>query len=205
MFGINSAEFIPFLTMGLAIWNAIIAANVESCGIFLQNRNYVQQFPLPRQIFIFRFVWAQLYYFWISICAGMVIIILFSKIYLMGLLYAVPGLLILSAYFVFSSTVLAYAGCRYRDLQYALGNLFSILFIVTPIIFPTEILAKKGINVVLYLNPFISLIEIIRYPLLHGQVPAMQYYVTSLALVLGLAVTRIFVIKYWDKKLIFWL
>jgi len=205
LFSVNSAEFIPFLALGLAVWGIVVAVNVESCMIFVNNRHYITQFALPKAIFVLRFMYAQFYYYSIALITSLVILILFGSLRVAGLLYVIPGLFILMLYATYSSIVFAYIGCRYRDLQYALSNFFSILFIVTPIIFPAEILVKKGVTAVLYLNPFVSFIEIIRVPLLNGSFAPVQYYIISIMVLSCLFIMQKWIEKRWDKRVIFWL
>ena len=69
----------------------------------------------------------------IGLITALVVFIAFNKFSFLGIIYAIPGLVILLVYFYAASGTMAYLGLRYRDFQHALTGLFSLLFIVTPV------------------------------------------------------------------------
>jgi ABC-type polysaccharide/polyol phosphate export permease len=99
---------------------------------------------------------------------------------------------------------MAYMGLRYRDLQHALPSIFSLLFIVTPVIYPPEILVKKGASYILYLNPFTSLIEVVRSPLLEGSLASTEHYIISILMSLIMLYCKYFIEKKWRRFVPFW-
>ncbi len=204
LFGIDAGSFIPFLVVGIAIWGFITASMVESCGIFVQTRAYLRQFPLPHSVFIFRYLLTNLYYLFIGMLTALTVFIIFNKFNFLGVIYSIPGLIILIIYFYAASGTMAYLGLRYRDIQHALTGIFSLLFIVTPVIFPSEVLLKKGISMVIYLNPFASLIDIVRHPIINGEFASFQQYATSITFTIFLLTFQYILEKKWGRLVPFW-
>ncbi len=204
MFGVDSSTFIPFLVVGIAIWGFIVASMVESCSIFIQARGYLKQFPLPQSVFIFRSLLTNAYYLMIGLVTALVVFIAFNKFSFLGVLYSIPGLLILLIYFYAASGAMAYLGLRYRDLQHALTGLFSLLFIVTPVILPPEMLIQKGIGVVVYMNPFASLIEVVRYPIINAGFAGLAQYAIAVGFTSFMLIFQMILAKRWGRLVPFW-
>lgn len=204
MFGVDSSTFIPFLVVGIAIWGFIVASMVESCSIFIQARGYIKQFSLPQSVFIFRSLLTNSYYLMIGLITALIVFVAFNKFSFLGVIYAIPGLLILLIYFYAASGTMAYLGLRYRDFQHALTGLFSLLFIVTPVIFPPEVLIKKGISIVVYMNPFASLIEVVRYPIINAEFAGLTQYAIAIGFTIILLTFQIILEKRWGRLIPFW-
>lgn len=204
MFGIDVRSFIPFLVIGIVIWGFITASLIDSCAIFVNARSYLKQFPIPQSIFILRYFLTNIYYLAIGILTAFVIFIFFGKLKLLGVIYSLPGLLILLIYFYAASGTMAYIGLRYRDFQHALNGIVSLLFIVTPVIFPPEILIKKGVGMIVYINPFASLIDVVRYPIINGELAGLKQYAIAAGYTLVLFIVQLFLAKRWGRFVPFW-
>lgn len=204
VFGINVSEFIPFVTIGMTIWNFIASAMTEGCNTFVVSHAYIKQFPLPQSIFILRTLVTHSVYFAIGLCATFAILIVFGKFYIYGILCSLPGFALLLLYFYGASGAMSYLGLRYRDVQHAITGIISLLFIITPVMYPPEILLKKGITIIIYGNPFASLIEIIRCPLLNNEFADWLHYATASCFVLILISIRFALANKWRRFIPFW-
>ncbi|MEX3010164.1 ABC transporter permease [Hoeflea sp. TYP-13] len=190
VFNLDPAEFIPFLTMGFAVWGFISASPVEGCSAFVNAHGYLKQLPLSPSIFVFRTLFTQLIYLAIGLATALAVLAYFQKLTLLGALLTLPGLLLLILYSYGAIGSFAYLGLRYRDLQHGLASLFSLLFVVTPVIYPAEVLIQRGLGMAVYVNPFASLIEIVRYPILQGEFAHFNHYLVSFAFVFVLLMLR---------------
>ena len=204
VFHLEPSEFIPFLTLGFAIWGFISGSMTEGCSSLIIAHSYLKQLPLPQSIFIFRALLTQLIFLVIGLMTALSVLLYFGKLTMLGILLGIPGIfiLIIYAYGVIGS--LAYLGLRYRDLQHGLTGLFSLLFVVTPIIYPTEVLIQKGLAFAVYINPFASLIEIIRFPILNSDLAAPTHYLVSSFFALLFVVLRFQLGSCWSRFVAFW-
>jgi ABC-type polysaccharide/polyol phosphate export permease len=204
IFSLDPSNFIPFLTIGFATWGVLSTAMTEGCGIFIIAQTYLKQLPLPQSVFIFRALLTSFFYLFVGIMTAIFVLTLFNKFYITSLFYALPGISILLLYSYGANGMMAYLGLRYRDLQHALSAVFSLLFIVTPVIYPPAVLVQKGIGMALYMNPFASLIEIIRFPLLNSEFADIQHYGVSAVFALLLVACKFVLSKKWGRFVPFW-
>lgn len=205
IFNMEIENFMPFLVTGMAIWGFLVSSMVEGCSIFVVSQGYLKNFCLPESIFVFRALIANFFYFLLNILTASLVLIAFNKFSFVGIIYALPGILILIIYFYAASGTMAYLGLRYRDLNHALSSIFSLLFVLTPVMFTPEMLLKKGISIIVYLNPFASLLEIIRYPLLNHNFPEYHNYLIAIgftSLLIGIYLT---LKQRWKRFIPFWL
>jgi ABC-type polysaccharide/polyol phosphate export permease len=204
VFHLQPGDFIPFLTMGFAIWGFISASLTEGCSAFVIAHGYLKQLPLPQSIFIFRTLLTQLIFLMIGLFTALSIMIFYDKLALIGLALCIPGLLILIIYAYGAIGSLAYLGLRYRDLPHGLAGVMSLLFVVTPVIYPADVLIAKGFAFAIYGNPFASLIEVVRYPLLNGVFAAPEHYIASSLFALVLCIIRFELGSRWGRYVAFW-
>ena len=204
VFHLKPEDFIPFLTLGFAIWAFIAASMTEGCSAFVIAHGYLKQLPLPQSIFIFRILLTQLIFLAIGLSTALGVLLYFGKLTLLGLVLSIPGFLILIIYAYGAIGSLAYLGLRYRDLQHGLTGIFSLLFVVTPVIYPADVLIKKGFSLAIYGNPFASLIEVVRYPILNGELADPTHYLASSFFALVLVVLRFQLGSSWSRFVPFW-
>ncbi|WOG26343.1 ABC transporter permease [Endozoicomonas sp. 8E] len=204
VFHLKPEDFIPFLTLGFSIWGFIAASLTEGCSSFVVAHGYLKQLPLPQSIFIFRTLLTQLIFMVIGLMTAMGILLYFGKLTMFGLFFAVPGVLILIIYAYGAIGSLAYLGLRYRDLQHGLTGILSLLFVVTPVIYPSEVLINKGIAIAIYGNPFASLIEIVRFPILNGEFASSSHYFLATLFALVLVFLRFRLGSRWSRFVAFW-
>lgn len=204
VFHVRPEDFIPFLTLGFSIWGFIAASMVEGCSTFIVAHGYLKQLPLPQSIFIFRTILTQLIFLAIGFATALGVLLYFGKLTLIGLILGMPGVFILILYGYGAIGSLAYLGLRYRDLQHGLTGIFSLLFVVTPVIYPAEVLIKKGFAVAIYGNPFASLIEVVRFPILNGELADPIHYIVSSSFALVLVLLRFQLGSRWSRFVPFW-
>jgi ABC-type polysaccharide/polyol phosphate export permease len=204
VFHLKPEDFIPFLTLGFAIWGFIAGSMTDGCSSFVIAHGYLKQLPLPQSIFIFRTLLTQLIYLCIGFVTALGVLLYFGKLTLYGLVFGIPGVVILIVYAYGAIGSLAYLGLRYRDLQHGLAGIMSLLFVVTPVIYPAEVLIKKGFAFAIYGNPFASLIEVVRYPILNGELADPSHYFASSAFALVLLIIRFQLGARWSRFVPFW-
>jgi ABC-type polysaccharide/polyol phosphate export permease len=93
VFGTNANEFIPFLSIGFAIWSFISSAMIEGCSTFINAHHYIKQLPLPKIIFIMRTFLVSVCYFSVSFFTCLIVLLCFNKLHLRGIFFSIPGYL----------------------------------------------------------------------------------------------------------------
>lgn len=204
VFQLDAGDFIPFLTLGFAIWGFIATALTEGCSSFVVAHGYLKQLPLSHSIFIFRTTITQVFFLALGVMTAIGVLVCFGRLSVLGLLMSLPGLGLLLFFGYAAIGSLAYLGLRYRDLQHGIAGILSLLFVLTPVIYPSDLLIKKGLSFAIYINPLASLIEIVRYPILHQTFADEIHYIISCIFIVALISMRFLLAQRWGRYVPFW-
>jgi len=197
--------YIPFIASGFAVWGLISACFIDGSITFVLSRSYIHQIPIPLSVYVFRMLTKQLISMLIVFSATIILVLIAGLLTLKGLMFVLLGFILL-VFVCFSATYAsAYLGSRFRDLQFGFISIFQFLFVVTPIIYPPDILIQRGFGFAVYMNPFTSLIEIIRTPMLEGRAADLTHYVISIIFAVVFFFVGLIVSKRWRHVIAFWL
>lgn len=203
LFQLDTRTFVPFLTVGFALWGFITSSFVESSGSFLGSAGYVKQFNLPKQVYIYRSVLAQTITLTFSLLVCLAVIAVFGSFSFAGLALALPGVMLLVTAAIFHAFLSAYITPYLRDFPHAVSSLMNVIFFVTPIIFPAKMLEERGLGAVYQFNPFYYLLEVVREPLLTGSTPATATWGGAVAYVTVLALVVMPFCRRLDSRLVY--
>jgi lipopolysaccharide transport system permease protein len=82
----------------------------------------------------------------------------------------------------------------------------QVLFYATPIIYPPDAIAgRRLVSWVMHWNPLAAFLELIREPLLNGQIPSLHAYGLAALTTLAVAGIAMLAMKRFEKNLIFYL
>ena len=88
----NSPMHLPYVTLGLIIWNLINASILEGADVFVANEGLIKQLPTPLSVHVYRLVWRQMILFAHNIVIFVVIAIIFPKPWSWTDLSVIPAL-----------------------------------------------------------------------------------------------------------------
>jgi ABC-type polysaccharide/polyol phosphate export permease len=205
LLGQNVETFIPILATGLIIWGYLTSSIVEGGNAFITSEGYIKQIGLPIYIYVFRaFVSITIVTLMSSLVYVVVAIVLRIPVD-WGSLWALPGLVLLGVVSILLIFTFAHLNSRFRDIgQLALSGM-QVLFYLTPVIWPADILKTRGLSIVYEVNPLYHLLEILRRPLLHAQRADLVDYAFVLGLVALLAGSAVLVSWRFHRKVIYFL
>src|SRR5882757_454722 len=201
LFNTPIEDFVPFLCVGLLVWNLISSFLTEGGSLFTGSESYIKQIRLPYSVYVYRSTWSKLVIFFHNFIIYFAVLLYF-QIWpgTVGLL-AIPGLIVVVINGALASLSIGIISARFRDVPPLIGSIVQIVFFVTPIFWKPEML--KGRDYVTDINPFFHLLEIVRAPLL-GSVPAAKsYFAVLLITLINIAITGAFFsrfrsrISYW--------
>lgn len=170
LFHIVLKDYLPFLALSLSLWQTGLAALIqESCTSFIDAERSMRSIRLPYLLQGLRMLVRVAIVFLHNIVVPLGVFVFYGIWPGLVALLALPGILLWAfnglAACLFFGTLCA----RFRDLPPIVGSLVQIAYFMTPIIWRPEQLGQKAHW--LLLNPFFSLMEIVRAPLL-GVVPS---------------------------------
>lgn len=199
--------YAPHVLGGLAIWDFIMACALGGCTTFFRNECYIRQCPLPLPIYHLRTVLGAGIHFLIAMA---VVIVAASVLHptdattALGVLWAViPSLLLLFVFAMSVSLLCGFMTVFFQDTQQLLEVFFRLFFFLSPIMYTNQFLVEHGHTWLISISPVATFLDLIRQPLLTGELPRAWLYVKAclmVLLVLGLAVL---VVTRLEKKLIF--
>jgi lipopolysaccharide transport system permease protein len=202
--GNNVAGYAGHVLAGLACWNFILTSTLHGCQCLYMGESYIRQYPAPMAIYPLRTALGGMFHF---VIATALVIILSWCVNGFGNIFVLPALLVsmLILFMVtWSLAVLAgVANVYFQDTQHLCEVGFQILFYMTPIIYPETLLRNKNLGWVADYNPVRALIDLVRKPILDGELPtAPTWIIASLTAVL-LSTAASLTLARLQKRLIF--
>jgi ABC-2 type transport system permease protein/lipopolysaccharide transport system permease protein len=164
LFNLALATYLPFLAIGLVIWQFISAAITEGCETFLRVDSVIQQIPIPFSIHAYRTVCRNLLVLAHSFVIIPVALVLFPQSMGWHVVESILGLALLPLNALWISILLGMVSVRFRDIPPIVASFLQVMFFLTPVLWPIAALGPW--KAVLALNPLFAIIDIIRAPLL---------------------------------------
>lgn len=197
-------NYLPFLATSVIVWGFMSSVISEGCLSYINGESIIKQLNIPLYVHVLRVVWKNI----ITLGHNLVILPLVFLVIWHGvswqLLLVLPGLVILIANLTWLATVLGALSSRFRDLPPIITSLLTVTFYVTPVMwYPTLIGNNQLAHMLLGLNPFYHLLQIVRLPIL-GQVPTIENWTLSLVFALGGWVFTILLMKRVQNKIAYW-
>lgn len=205
LFGQELGGFLPFLTVGLVAWGYLTAAIVEGGNAFIVSEGYIKQIGLPVEVYVLRSFVSASSTMLISSVAYVVVALVYGVRFRSGTLWVVPGVCMLAGVCLLLMSIFAHLNTRFRDVAHIAALGMQILFYVTPVLWPAELLRTRGLAWVVDLNPLHHLLEVVRRPLLRGE-PAELVDYAAVALLIGLLTgSAALVARRYHRRIVYFL
>jgi ABC-type polysaccharide/polyol phosphate export permease len=201
LFHVAAHGYIPYLALGLIIWQLLSTLTIEGCDTFVREQSVIQQVPVPFSIHAYRCVCRN----FLVLAHNLAIVPLGIVVLQMPVdwraLEAIPGLLLIAVNGLWISIVLGMISARFRDVPPIVASFMQVTFFLTPVMWPVDALGRW--RTIVSLNPFFAAVDVVRSPLL-GATPAPTSWLILL-LTTGLGATAGFIlfarfrtrIAYW--------
>lgn len=175
LFKIELRAYLPYLTLSLILWNYLAAVVGDACVGFTQAEGIIQAVRIPFTLFATRVSVRNVLVLAHNIVVAVVVFAIFEIWPGADALLSIPGF-VLWLVDSFAATLLLGTFCaRFRDIPPIVASVMQIAFFISPIIWKPELVANGWW---LPLNPFYTLLEVVRAPLL-GQIPGDLVYVSA--------------------------
>lgn len=206
LFHLDLAVHLPYVTLGLIVWNLLNAAILEGADVFVANEGLIKQLPTPLSVHVYRLVWRQMILFAHNIVIYIPIAMIFPKPWSWADLSVIPALLVIALNCVWVSLCFGILATRYRDISPLLFSVVQLLFLMTPIIWNYDTLRAQGASrwvTVIEFNPLMHYLEIVRAPLLGADQPLRHWAVVLVLTVVGWAVAAL-VLRQYRARVAYW-
>ncbi|MGH4021314.1 MAG: galactan export ABC transporter permease subunit Wzm/RfbD [Pseudonocardiaceae bacterium] len=209
LFGMELHDFLPYVAVGLIIWQVIAGCVNQGAEVFIKNEGLIKHLPSPISVHVFRLVWHQLLLFAHNIAIYVILIAVFWRPLGVEVLLAVPGLALLVFNGIWFALLIGIFATRFRDIPPLTASIVQLLFFMTPIVWPYEqyanhpdpdIAARARLA---ELNPFMHFVQIMRQPML-GQPVELRHWVIALAISVVGWTLALLVLRNYRARVSYW-
>lgn len=202
LFNMQIQNYLPHLGIGLILWGLISLTINECCLSFIENDGIIRQIALPRFTYLLRTISRNIIVFLHNLIIIPFLYFFSSTGMNWYALLFIPGLALVLANLAWIGYLLAIISTRFRDIPQIVQSIVQVAFFVSPVMFkPSQL---RGDHPVLIFNPFASMLDVMREPLL-GQMPSFVSYATLLGMLLiGGTLSLAFAGRY-SHRIVYWL
>ncbi len=201
IFKMELSDYLPYLSCGFVIWGLISGLILDGSRAFISAESIMRQLAAPVSTFAYRAVWSNLITFAHNIWIFVFVAVIFGLNPGWRVLEAVPALLLLLVNGLWMSLLFGLLSARFRDVPLIIASVVQVMFFITPVIWKTTMLPGRAL--LLDLNPFYHLVEILRAPMLGYSAHWENWAAVLLITVIGWVVTLFFYTAYrW--RIVYW-
>jgi len=207
LFNQPTAEYAPYLMLGVAVWQFISESMLVGCNCFVSSVAYIRQQRVPLALFSLRTVLGSGFHFLIALLLAIGLALYFKGLpNPVATLAVIPSLLLIFVYVWAAATVLGLIQAHFPDTSQLLEIGMQILFYLTPIVYKTSSFPdRRNFLFVLEWNPFYSLLELVRTPILDGAFPSAKNVGVSVVFTTATVLLAWMLLRKMERRLVFWL
>jgi ABC-2 type transport system permease protein/lipopolysaccharide transport system permease protein len=164
LFHTDIIEYLPYLAIGLVVWNFISALINEGCQTFLAVQTVILQAPMPFSVHIYRVVCRNFIVLGHNAAIVVIVLAIFGTHLTWDVLMIIPALALLAIDGVCACIFIGMLSARFRDIPPIVLSFVQVLFFVTPIFWPASALGSY--QLIADFNPLFAAIDVVRAPLL---------------------------------------
>lgn len=174
LFGVELREYIPFVLSGMAFWNYFSGSIIEGCSCLYAGEAYIRSTPSPVAVYSLRTTLGLTIHFLVVFALTIVVGLIFrGPSALLGLPSLLIALPLLFGLCWSLATIFGFLNVFYPDVQHLSTIVMQLLFYLSPIFCPPELLINRGMGALVRFNPISYFLELVRMPLLHGSAPSL--------------------------------
>ena len=190
-----------YVGVGLLVWFYLMETLTQSVTLFVREEGFIKGTTLPLTVYVMRLFMQSL------IRAGYALAGCLGILYLSGIAvswmwgWSIVGICLILVTAPAAITLLALLGAYLPDSQFLVSNLMRIGMFLTPVFWTyTE---GGGVRAIFYKwNPFTYFLDIVRHPILAGELPVDAFLFCS-AVSLGLWSVTLVLLGHQRKQIAF--
>jgi lipopolysaccharide transport system permease protein len=201
--------YAPFLLSGLIFWNFITTVVNQGCHCFFLGESYIRQHPAPLAIYPLRTTLGAAIHFGIGLALVLAIVWCVNGLgnapYLLSL---VPSLVLILILGWSLAILMGVLNVLFQDCQHLTEVLLQVLFYVSPIMYDPAKIPGNHPHLVWcmkHLNPLSVMLDLLRIPILSGEIPAATTYMLGIAVAGLAAAAAALTLMKIEKRMIFYL
>jgi len=196
-------EMMPFIGVGLIIWNYLSQVLIDCTSIFVSQGNLYRNQKMNFSVSIYSVIYKNTIMLAHSLIIIVVLIVAFDVPVNWYLLQIVPAFGLTWVGMVWFGYLIAMTCVRYRDIIQVITTWLSVLFYITPVMWKPDFLPRQY-HWIIEVNPLAQFLEILRNPLL-GQPVSSYAWLSTTVIALGGCLIALVVIGRYQRRIIFWM
>jgi lipopolysaccharide transport system permease protein len=196
----------PYVLAGLCFWQFIVYSTLGGCQGFKQAEMYIRQHRAPMAIYPLRVVLGNMLHFLLAMALFLGLVgALRGFPNPMALLSLIPTCVLLLILTWALAVLGGLLSTHFPDTKHLLEVAFQALFYLTPVFYKRDILVGKGLSILIWLNPLIPFLRLVRDPVLDGQIPSFRVCFAAVFATAVLAGLAVYALSRLEKRLIYYL
>jgi ABC-2 type transport system permease protein/lipopolysaccharide transport system permease protein len=200
--GADIRVYLPYVAVGLTVWNIISGVITDGSGVFQGNAIYLKQVKLPYSFFLYRLNLKHLILF---VYQSTVVVVMYGFLKMWPeplMLLAIPAFLLVLVFLFAASLLAGILAARFRDFNGLIQSALRFAFFMTPIFWDARRLGDYAW--LMNYNPFYHFLEIVRAPLL-GEIPSTLNYSAAIIMTILTILASILAFRFSVKKISYWI
>lgn len=201
LFHMDLHAYLPFLALSIVLWGFLSSLISDACISFTSAEGMIRSVRMPYTLYAGRVVLRNLLVLGHNLVVIIVVDVLLSTAPGATALLAVPGFVLWLVLGLALSLLLGTLCARFRDIPPIIASIVQIAFFISAVIWPAEQLGDM--QYLLTFNPFYTLFEVVRGPLL-GHVPALSVYLSALVSSAVILIATAMLFSRVRSRIAFW-
>jgi ABC-2 type transport system permease protein len=199
--------FLPYVAVGLLIWNFVSGCILEGSEVFIANEGLIKFLPAPLSLHVYRLVWRQALFFLHNMVIWVALIFIFHVPLSWTVLLAIPAFIVLMLNGFWIAVFSGIVATRFRDIPPIIASVVQLIFYMTPIVWDYDTLARNPHVAerarLAELNPVMHFLEILREPLIGQHIVWRHWAVAGVITVLGWAAALV-ILRNFRSRVAYW-
>lgn len=191
------ADFFAHVALGAMVFRSLMSTVIGSANVFNGSHSFIMDGHMRLTDYLLESLAKSFFDFLMYIPVVVVALVMFGNVSLVGLLLALPAVLLIYINALWMSAVFSLAGARFPDFGQLLNNISIFMFLLTPIIWYPETMPAGSLRgELMRVNPFYHFVEIFRAPIMGQPIETMSLWYVGIITTVGLLVATVVYRRY---------
>lgn len=182
-FKMELGNYPVYALAGILFWNFFSQSIVASMNSLRGNAQLLQKLPVPKAVFPLATVLSGLVNLVFALLPLFVLLVVTGHPLTPALLFLPVAILIAALFTLGAGLLLSPLAVFFSDVVELIGVLLTLLFYLTPVIYPKDIVPER-LRWLVRFNPIRSILEVFRDPIYQGEVPPLSHLTVSVVIAL---------------------
>lgn len=166
IFQADTSVYVAYLATSLILFSFVTGFLNDSNQSFISSETIIRQAKFPPSMYVSRTLFKSLLILAHNFVIIPITFLVLGRVLDWGMLWAVPGFVLVVVNLAWLGHLLAFVSVRFRDFPPIFGSIVTVAFYFTPVMWMPSQLPDGVDNPLINANPLFHLMEIIRAPLL---------------------------------------